>query len=207
MRAGDADQDERTVLDHVHGVHLHLRALLVGVVIRERLEVQPADEARRAAAHGLDVESLAHPPHEGLREGGPPPADLVDVAACDGVVSRVEAMTDGPHVEHVDVGGQGLVQPRQQRRRRQRGRHVEVRDLAEGMDAGVGSPRAVDLEAIAPARDLLDRLDEIALHRAGVALHLPARIPGAVVLEQEAEARHDGAYERGAAPSEARPIS
>ena len=49
-------------------------------------------KAGAAVAHRADVERLLDPPDERLGERGAPAGDLIEVAACDGVVAGVKAM-------------------------------------------------------------------------------------------------------------------
>ena len=58
---------------------------------------------------------------------------------------------------------------------RQSGVGLEVRDLRERVDAGVGPARAVELE-FAASRDLPNRAVDLALHGAGVLPDLPAAV-------------------------------
>src|SRR5262249_4110807 len=66
---------------------------------------------------------------------------------------------------------------------------VGVGYLGEGMHAGVGAARAVDLEGLAPRR-LADRGLQLPLDRARVPLDLPAAVARPGVLEAELEAGH-----------------
>jgi hypothetical protein len=88
--------------------------------------------------------------------------------------------------EHVDVGGQLVVERVAQGVGSERRRDLEMGDLQEGMDAGVRAARAVELE-VAAAADGLDRLLELALDRARVLLDLPAAVARAGVFERKLE--------------------
>lgn len=67
-------------------------------------------------------------------------------------------------------------------------RRVEMRDLAEGMDAGVGPSRAMNADHAAFGRRSADerhrRLDRV-LHRGPAALALPARVWPAVIRQRQ----------------------
>ena len=120
---------------------------------------------------------------------GAPPRNLVEVRPRDGIVPRVEPVAHRVDAQDVDVGGQGIVHPSQQRCRRHVRPDIEVRDLCERVDARVGAPGAVQLE-LASARGIADSPIELALHRARVLLDLPAAVARARVLEGELESRH-----------------
>ena len=85
--------------------------------------------------------------------------------------------------------GQLVVEAAPQRLGCQARIELEVRDLRERMDARVGPARAVQLE-LAASRDLADGAIDLALHRAGVLLDLPAAVLRAGVLDDELESRH-----------------
>ncbi len=101
----------------------------------------------------------------------------------------MEAMRRFLDRQDVDIGGQLVVDPASQGLRRQARVELEVRDLRERVDARVGAARAVELE-FASARDLADGAIDLALHRAGVLLDLPAAVSRAGVLDDELESRH-----------------
>ena len=69
------------------------------------------------------------------------------------------------------------------------GVELEVRDLRERVDAGVGPARAVELELPAPC-DLADGAVNLALDGAGVLLDLPAAVARPGVLDDQLEPRH-----------------
>ena len=60
---------------------------------------------------------------------------------------------------------------------------IEVRDLGQRVDAGVGAARSVQLEFLAPGRRADGAID-LALHRPGVLLDLPAAVSRAGVLDR-----------------------
>ena len=94
-----------------------------------------------------------------------------------------------------------------QRVRRQVRADVEVGDLRERVDAGVGAARPVELEVVA-AGDRSDGAVDLALDRPGVLLNLPAAVARAGVLDGQLEAGHGtilGAT--GCGPGVARPIA
>jgi hypothetical protein len=95
----------------------------------------------------------------------------------------------GLQLSDVDVGRQLVVEAAPERFWGQTGIQLEMRDLGERMDAGIGSARAVELELPA-SRDLADGAIDLALHRAGVLLDLPAAVLRAGILDDELEARH-----------------
>ena len=76
-----------------------------------------------------------------------------------------------------------------QRLGRQARADVEVRDLAERVDAGVGAARSVQLEVL-PAGDGAHGAVDLALHGPRVLLNLPAAVARAGVFDRQLEARH-----------------
>ena len=157
--------------------------------VNEAKSCRPA-KAAAPARICRDVERIAHPPHEGLGEGGAPARDLVQVAARRW--RRAGHGTDASATSiartWMSAGSTSLI-PRQQRRRRQRRADVEVRDLRQRVDTGVGAASAIDLEEIAAGRGA-DRLHQLALDRPRVGLDLPAAVAGARVFDSELVARH-----------------
>jgi hypothetical protein len=189
VRPGDPDQDEVAVLRDLEAVDEHFRRLLVGLVRCERREVAHADEHGGGGAHRVRVERLLDPPDIGLEERGLAPSDLVDVAPLDGIVPRVEAVRRLVDRADVDVGRQRVVEARAQHGRRQVRVELEVRDLSERVHAGVGPAGAVQLELLPPRR-VADGAIDFAGDRPRVLLDLPAAVTGAVVFNQQLEARH-----------------
>jgi hypothetical protein len=66
--------------------------------------------------------------------------------------------------QQVDVGRQFVVDATPQRFGRQGGHHIEVGNLRDGMHAGIGTARSVQLE-VGPAGDLANRAIDFTLHR------------------------------------------
>ena len=136
-----------------------------------------------------DVNRLAHPPHERLRERGAPPGDLIEIPARHGVVARVKSVRHDGRRQDVDVRRQLVVQAPPERLGRQRRADVEVRHLRQRVNAGIGAARAVKLEVLA-AGDASRRAIDFALNRSRVLLDLPAAVTRAGVLDGQLEARH-----------------
>ena len=86
-------------------------------------------------------------------------------------------------------GGSSSLSCGGERRRRQSRVQLEVRDLAQRVDARVGPAGAVELER-GLRRDGADRAVDLALDGAGVLLDLPAGVARAGVLDQQLEAGH-----------------
>ncbi len=86
-----------------------------------------------------------------------------------------------------------VVHARDERGRRELDAEVDVRDLAERVHAGIGSPGAVRVELPA-AGDVRERSVELALHRPGVLLDLPTAVAGAGVFEGQLVASHLGSW-------------
>ena len=90
--------------------------------------------------------------------------------------------------EHVDVGGQRVVERVPQTIGWERRLHLEVRDLEQGVNPGVGPPRPVQLEPLPPTGALHGPV-QLSLDGAGILLDLPAAVPRAHVLERQLEAQ------------------
>src|SRR5439155_9082187 len=106
-----------------------------------------------------------------------------------GIVTREEPMRNDVGGQDVDVGWKLVIHAPAQRFRRQRRADVEVRDLGERMNAGIGAARSVQLEIFAPRYGARCSI-EFALHGPGVLLDLPAAVPRARVFDGQFEARH-----------------
>ncbi len=126
------------VLVNLEGVHKHLGRFLAWFVIRERPEIVKADERPRSGAHALNRQLLLDPPDERLGEGRAPPCDLIEIAARHRVMSGMEPMAHAVNPQYYDVCRQRVVDAALQCIRGQIGGDVEVRDLGERMDTGVG---------------------------------------------------------------------
>ena len=104
--------------------------------------------ARAASRIRSASQSVLEPPHEGLGERRPAPGDLIDVAARDRVMAGVKPRRRRLDAQHVDVGGQRVVDPAAKRLGRQLRPDLEMRHLSERVHAGIGASRAVELEPI-----------------------------------------------------------
>src|SRR5688572_4309113 len=140
------------------------------------------DEVRRGMAHRPGIERLLDPPDERLRERGAPARDLVDVAPRDGIVPRVKAMPYLIDSEDVDIGRQRVVDAPSQRLGREREIDIQMRHLAERVNARIRTTGTVQLELL-HARDLEKRALDLPLYRSRIALDLPAAIARPGVLE------------------------
>src|SRR5204862_7360021 len=126
-------------------------------------------------ANAAKTDGLHHRAEVWLRERRPAEGMLVQERTGRGVVPRVEPVRGGLRGEHVDLGRQFIVDAAAKRVGRHRGADVEVRDLRERVDAGVGSARSVQLEIAAP-RDRAYRAIDLTLHGPRVFLNLPAAV-------------------------------
>ena len=159
------------------------------VVVGERFEVVQADERGCRLLHRRQVERLLDPPDVRFSERGPASRDVVQVASRSGVVPGVELVRRLLDGDDVDVGRQLVVDSAAQRLSVEVRVDVEVRDLRQRVDAGVGASRPVQLELRAAGRRA-DRPIDLALNRARVLLNLPAAVASARVLDEEPESRH-----------------
>ena len=119
VRALHADEDQRAGLDELEALEDDDGGFLVGIVVGEGGEVLTADERLGRASHRAEIERLADPPDERLGERRPAAGDLVEVAARDGIVPRVEAVRRLVDREDVDVGRQLVVEAAPERLGRQ----------------------------------------------------------------------------------------
>ena len=144
VRAADADQDERVVLLDLDGVDQHLRRFLIRVVGGEGLEVLQSDERARPprASLSTDSGSRIHQTN-GLPNAVRRVRDLVEIAALDRVVPRMELVRRLRDAADVDVGRQLVVDLAPQQLRCQFGVELQMRDLRQCMHAGVGSSGAI----------------------------------------------------------------
>jgi len=182
MRADDPDEDEVAMLRHLETVYEDRRGFFPRFIGREGGEIAHPQESLGGVAHPGEVERFPDPPHERLEERRPAPGDLIQVRPCLGVVPRMTAVRHLLDRADADVGRKRVVQPREQRGRRQIGIQIEMRDLADRMDARVRAARAVQLEFL-PPRHLANRAVDLARDRPRVLLNLPAAVSRSVVFD------------------------
>jgi hypothetical protein len=160
------------------------------------LEIAHADKRLRCLPHALEIERLPDPPDKRLGKRRPAPRDLIEVPARDGVAAGVKAVRHDGRPENVDVGRQFLIEPETERVGRQVRADVEVRDLRERVNAGIGPAGPIELEVLPPGDRSHDAV-YFALDRPGVLLDLPAAVPRARVLDGQFEARHRVCFGEG----------
>ena len=163
-------------------------------------EVVLAQQGAAGAVHRLDIEGTAvtqHVPAQRVMRGravGEP----IAIPAPQGPEAGIELQRDLAGGVHDDVAGQNPREPGHERllgptvrTPRQggedRARHVEMADLAAGVDAGVGA--AGDGDAQRHAGDLCQGPLELALHGGMPRLRGPAVVPGAVIGEVQPQPR------------------
>ena len=154
VRADDADEHQRAVaprrLTSSTSTCVDFSSGSSSVNARKSPKPVSAAAAARIASRSSGV---AHPPDERLGERRPAPGDLIEVAARDGAVPRVEPRRHALGGEHVDVGGQRVVDVADERAPAAAGsRASRCDDLAERVHAGVGPAGAVGLERPAAER-------------------------------------------------------
>src|SRR5262245_21229159 len=189
MRSFNPDENEVALVDDVDALNRHERRLFLDAVVGERPEVVAAQETGGSPAHFVEINLVPDPPDEVLGEGGAASGDLVQIAARLRVVAGVESVTGQFDVEYVDVARQRVVEAHPQHARRQRRDDVEMRDLGERMDAGVGPAGAVDLKLFLTGH-MANGLRELSLHRARILLDLPSAVTSPGILENDFEAGH-----------------
>ena len=154
----------------------------------EGAEVVLAEEGVGGAGHGPQVERARHVPRHRGEEGvrGLVLQDEVAVAPGPGRAPGVETggrrlggahghgrLEQGVHRPHQPGGVHAVA-------------HVDVDDLTPGVDAGVGAPRAHELDGV--AHDHADGLGQGPRHRALPGLDGEAPEPGPVVGDRQAQA-------------------
>ena len=161
----------------------------VGPLGLEAAEVVPADERLGRPRHRRRVERLPARGSSSAAGTGRHRAvvDHVAVQLAHGVAVGVERLRHvlGRRATTTSSRQMGVDRPQQTFGGELRV-GVEVDDLADGVDAGIGSAAGVDADALL-AGELGDGLFERLLHGAVAGLRLPAVEVGAVVAEGELE--------------------
>ena len=147
-----------------------------------------ADQRQRRGVHGLGVERPADLPRpsgiEGKRRA--PVDDPIAVAPLDGGKAGVEAVVNGLGIGHGDGPGfQMVVQRLADAERFGVARDVEMDDLRQRMDAGIGPAGGEGDDLL--AAEFLDCFFQALLDRQAVVLALPADERPAVILQRELE--------------------
>jgi hypothetical protein len=198
VRSLDTDEDEIAIGFDVQTLDTDKRRarlvfrVVVGarrVCVREGPEVTHPDEGRGGLTHMLDVQGISDPPDVLLGEGGSSARDLIQVAPLDRVVTGVETMRDDVGREDMDVGGQFVIEAKYKSVRRNARADIEMGDLRQRMDPGVGPPRSVQLEVLPPG-DRANGPIDLTLDGAGVLLDLPTAVARSGVLDGQLETRH-----------------
>lgn len=160
-----------------------------------------SDELFRGALDRVEVELVVHVPGSISKQRVARwiVADEVAVALSCARAAGVEARGDLARFHHRNLGRKLAVHPQAPTLHRNGGVGLERGHLRERVHACVGASCAVDADGL--ARDLAGGALELFLHRASVALTLPAREVGAVVAHDESNRRHGGteAYTGGRA--------
>src|SRR5262245_5623258 len=96
----------------------------------------------------------------------------------------MEAMWDAVGTQDDDVGGQSVVDSSSECVGWQRGPDLEVGDLRQRVDPGIGPARSVELEVVGPGR-LPDGALDFALHGPRILLNLPAAVARPGIFDGE----------------------
>lgn len=184
MGGHEPEQDEIPGLGELGREDLDDRSLLPQLPLGELAEVAPAPHALERPLELAQVERRFDPPDEPLRERGPAPAELIEVAARPGVVAGMEGARGPLDREQREVRGKERLHPLPQDfRLRQRRARPQVRHLGQGVNPGVRPPRAADLAR--RFQDLLASGPQDPGHRPLTGLFLPAPIAGSLVLDDQ----------------------
>ena len=117
-----------------------------------------ADEVGGGPLHRRHLDLLLQPPTIALAEGRFAGAQLVEIAAGDATMTGMEARVGKCHLPHRHVFGQFLVEAGQRLMRREGPGHLEVGDILQGVNAGVGAAAALEIDR-GHAEHPLRRLD------------------------------------------------
>ena len=109
--------------------------------------------------------------------------DPVGIESGAGRIARTERIVDQLRLSNGDVRREPGVQRASQLLDRERSLQCEVHDLAERVDAGVGSSRRCQRRRF--TRQVMDRVAESRLDRRCAGLGLPARVIRSLVFEDE----------------------
>src|SRR6516162_3889728 len=150
-----------------------------------------AKEKLRRRVHRRGIERWADMPGAAVLQGErrPPVDDAVAVEPPLGGAPRIEIVAHP--LDRDDRNGRRLyvmIERALDLIGRRRARQIEMRRLAERVDAGIGAPGAVN--AHHRAAELLDRALENLLHGKAIRLALPADEPGPVIFEGQLVAGH-----------------
>lgn len=160
---------------------------LVGALAGEGGEVVPSDQTRGGGLHGAEVQGARDVPGGG-RLGGAlraPLEDPVAVMLAPGAEPGAPPRRDLVDGQDRHVVGQEGVEAREQPGAGGGGPGLEAHELPQRVDPGVGAAGPDDAHLL--AQDDRQGALDLALDRAHVGLHLPAREVGAGVLDRQAQ--------------------
>ncbi len=194
------DEDLVAVAPDVEPVEGPDRRFRLALRVAKGGEIVPPDQRLRGLVHRRGVEGGFHSPGAAAleRERRAAVDDAIEIMARAGAAPGVE--TGLRRFGFDDRDGVRLkqrVEPLAEPERLPVALEVDMRDLAQRMDAGVGAPRAVGGRMLAGhgEKGALERL----LDRKAVLLPLPADERRAVVFDGELKPRHSGCL-RAVAP-------
>lgn len=159
-----------------------------GIGSAEGAKVVRADEVNEGGLHGGDVKCNRDMPSVRLPEGveGGRYVEVVRVFFLDGLALRVKVRVCRLEGQDLNIRWQVCVQGPVKLEELEPGIGIEVRDLSERMDAGIGSARAD--EGGSHAQDFFERRFDARLHGDGVRLCLPAVVGRPMIGEGEFKA-------------------
>lgn len=177
-------------VQHVEGFPRRFALAMGGA---EGGEVVVANEALGREMHEGCIQRLRHVPHPlGVERGGRAAVeDAIEIVACLGGEAGVEIVGDGLSLEHGEAGvhqAQMRVKRVAHGARLPRFGEIHMGDLTKRVHTGVGAAGRLDIRRAAAKGG--ERRHQIARHRAGIVLALPAAIKRAVIFERELVAGH-----------------
>ena len=173
------------------------RRFRLALRIAEGGEVVAPDQNAGGRVHGRRVEPRLHPP--GLsafeRQRRAAIGDAIAIVAGARAAPRVEIFAHALNAENRHgMGMKQRIEPLAEPERRPVALEIDMRDLAQSVDASVSAPRAMRDRTL--SRHGEDRALQRLLDRKAVPLSLPADERRAVIFKRELEARHAELWRR-----------
>src|SRR5215212_3243534 len=102
MGSFDTDENQISLLNDFDALDCDERRFVIRAIVCERAEVAHSAETFGGRAHLCEIEILADPPDEVLRECRAPPRDLVQITPGNSVVPRVKFPLRELDAQYVD---------------------------------------------------------------------------------------------------------
>lgn len=188
MATPSTDDDQRTEFRNCQVCQTNARVSFLPVLIGEPHEVVQADQSDRRTTDRSDIDVIAYPPDIRLGECRPPARDLIDIAPFNCVMAGMESAIYASGCQDIHVMRQTIVQTADDAVWWRLTREIDVRDLCQSVDAGIGPSRPHHIADV--AEGIARRLDQRPLHGSDPSLYLPPRIARTVVFESHSVSGH-----------------